>query len=95
VQDFPVLGGTGGVRRRAWDSCQLKCFAEIASGENFRKDRASRLRHRVFRKGRFILERTGKLGCVGCGRCSLHCVAKISILETLRQIADQTVVRDA
>jgi len=95
VQDKPNLDRRSGVRQRRWDSCQLKSFAEVAGGENFREDRSNRLRHRMFRKGKFILERTGKLGCVGCGRCSLHCVAKISILEALQQIADQKVALDA
>jgi formate hydrogenlyase subunit 6/NADH:ubiquinone oxidoreductase subunit I len=95
VQDKPDLNGSSGVRQRRWDSCQLEPFAEVAGGENFREARSSRLRHRIFRKGKFILERTGKIGCVGCGRCSLHCVAKISILETLQQIADQSVALDA
>lgn len=95
IQDKLELDVVSGVRQRTWDSCQLAGFAEVAGGENFRKDRSSRLRHRIFRKGKVILERTGKTGCVGCGRCSLHCVAKISILETLQQIADQTVALDA
>lgn len=95
VQDKPNLDGKSGVRQRQWDSCQLDGFAVVAGGENFRAQRAGRLRHRIFRKGKFILERTGKLGCVGCGRCSQHCVAKISMLETLQQMADQSVTLDA
>ena len=92
VQDKLALDAAGGVRQRMWDSCQLKTFAEVAGGENFREHRASRLRHRMFRKGKYVLERTGKLGCVGCGRCIKHCVAAISILEAFRQIADQAEV---
>jgi ferredoxin len=83
------LDATSGVRRRSWDSCQLKVFAEVAGGENFREHRASRNRHRVFRKGKYILARTGETGCVGCGRCSRHCVANISILETFQQVAGE------
>ena len=48
----------------------------------------------MFRKGKFVLERTGRLGCVGCGRCSVHCVAKISILEGFQQIADEAVAME-
>ncbi len=95
VQDKLALDAAGGNRQRKWDSCQLKVFAEVAGGENFREHRASRLRHRMFRKGKFILERTGKLGCVGCGRCSLHCVVAISILEAFQQIADQAIVTES
>jgi len=89
VQDKLNLDAASGVRQRRWDSCQVKCFAQVAGGENFREHRSSRLRHRMFRKGKFILARTGKTGCVGCGRCSRHCVAKISILEAFQQIADE------
>jgi ferredoxin len=92
VQDKLNLDTVSGTRRRMWDSCQLKVFAEVAGGENFREHRASRLRHRMFRKGKFIHERTGKLGCVGCGRCSKHCVANISILEAFQQIGDEAEV---
>ena len=79
----------GGQRQRSWDGCQLKSFAAVAGGENFREHRASRLRHRMFRKGKYMLEAFGKMGCVGCGRCIRVCVAKISILETFQQIAGE------
>ncbi len=95
ISDKLDLNLTSGVRQRKWDSCQLGEFAEVAGGENFRENRASRLRHRMFRKGKFVLERTGRTGCVGCGRCSLQCIANISILEAFQQIADQAVEADA
>lgn len=87
VQDELSLDATSGKRTRKWDSCQLTSFAEVAGGENFREETGSRLRHRMFRKGKYILERTGRLGCVGCGRCISACVAGISILEAFQQIA--------
>jgi len=74
-------------RRRRWDSCQLDSFAKVAGGESFRHDRSERLRHRFFRKGKYLLEMYGRRGCVGCGRCDRECVAKISSVETYRQIA--------
>jgi ferredoxin len=88
------VDATSGIRQRKWDSCQLRTFAEVAGGENFREHRASRLRHRMFRKGKQILERTGRLGCVGCGRCIKHCVANISILEAFQQIGEGAVVEN-
>ena len=93
VQDKLNIDTVSGQRVRSWDSCQLRVFAEVAGGENFREHASSRMRHRVFRKGKFIQERTGKLGCVGCGRCSTNCVAKISILEAFQQIADEAKVQ--
>jgi formate hydrogenlyase subunit 6/NADH:ubiquinone oxidoreductase subunit I len=41
----------------------------------------------MFRKGKYILEQTGRVGCVGCGRCDRACIAAISIRETFVQIA--------
>jgi len=78
---------SSGCRTRRYDSCQLDPFAEVAGGENFREERSSRLRHRMFRKGKYILEQTGRPGCVGCGRCERACVAGISIKDTYVQIA--------
>jgi sulfhydrogenase subunit beta (sulfur reductase) len=89
VEDKLNIDATSGRRERVWDSCQLKVFAQVAGGENFREHRSSRLRHRMFRKGKYVLARTGETGCVGCGRCSRHCVAAISILEAFQQIAGE------
>jgi sulfhydrogenase subunit beta (sulfur reductase) len=89
VQDKLNIDAVSGNRGRVWDSCQLKVFAEVAGGENFREHRASRTRHRMFRKGKYIFDRTGRTGCVGCGRCIYHCVANISILEAFLQIAGE------
>ncbi|MCX7681527.1 MAG: 4Fe-4S dicluster domain-containing protein [Anaerolineae bacterium] len=75
-----------GERWRCWDSCQLDEFARVAGGENFRKARSARQRHRFMRKGKYLYEKFGELGCVGCGRCIRACVAKISILEGFNAI---------
>jgi len=87
VHDEVSLNLKDGERKRNWDSCQLDEFAEVGTGENFRKRRSERLRHRFFRKGKYILEDYGRMGCVGCGRCDRVCVAKISSVETYNQIA--------
>ncbi len=87
VYEDVAMDLTKGCRVRRYDSCQLDPFATVAGGENFREHRWSRLRHRMFRKGKFILEQTGRPGCVGCGRCERACVAHISIRETFVQIA--------
>ena len=87
VSDKLNLDLQSGERARTMDSCQLDTFAEVAGGENFREQRASRLRHRFFRKAKYILETFGRMGCVGCGRCDRNCVAKINSVETYTQIA--------
>ena len=61
-------------------------FARVAGGENFREARAARQRHRFMRKGKYIYEKFGELGCVGCGRCIRTCVANISIVDGFNTI---------
>jgi sulfhydrogenase subunit beta (sulfur reductase) len=70
-----------GQRLRIWDSCQLPGFATVAGGENFRHARADRQRHRFFRKGKYLTEMFGKVGCVGCGRCVRSCLVDIDPVE--------------
>jgi len=86
VSDEVNMALTEGERLRRWDSCQLDEFARVAGGENFREARAARQRHRFMRKGKYIYEKFGELGCVGCGRCIRTCVADISIVDGFNAI---------
>ncbi len=86
VYDETNMALTEGERVRRWDSCQLDEFARVAGGENFREARAARQRHRFMRKGRYIFEKFGELGCVGCGRCIRACVADINIVDGFNAI---------
>jgi sulfhydrogenase subunit beta (sulfur reductase) len=76
-----------GERARRLDGCMLEAFARVAGGENFRPERADRLRHRIFRKGKYLMEKYGRPACVGCGRCDRVCLVKISAQEIYGQIA--------
>ncbi|MBL7065215.1 MAG: 4Fe-4S dicluster domain-containing protein [Anaerolineae bacterium] len=86
VFDEVNMALTEGERMRQWDSCQLDEFARVAGGENFREARSARQRHRFMRKGKYIYEKFGELGCVGCGRCIRTCVANISIVDGFNAI---------
>jgi len=86
VIDEVDMALTKGERVRHWDSCQLDEFARVAGGENFREKRSARQRHRFMRKGKYIYEKFGELGCVGCGRCIRTCVANISIVDGFNAI---------
>ena len=79
VQDDMALSLKGGERYRRWDACMLGEFAKVASGENFREHKEQRFRHRMYRKGKYLLERYKFLGCVGCGRCGTACLAEIAL----------------
>jgi len=87
VLDEINLDMTTGVRSRVWDACQLTTFAEVAGGENFRHKREGRVRHRVYRKFRYLSDKYAKPFCVGCGRCNRACTAKISIVDMVNEAA--------
>jgi sulfhydrogenase subunit beta (sulfur reductase) len=86
VYDEVELNLKDGERRRRWDSCQLDEFAVVAGGENFREHQASRLRHRFMRKGRYLMEKYGELGCTGCGRCARSCLVDISPVNVFNDL---------
>ncbi len=78
VKDNPDLSLEHGERIRTWDGCLLEDFAKIASGENFRRTKPTRYRHRYFKKGKYLFDRFGFISCVGCGRCSSNCLPDIA-----------------
>ena len=80
-----------GHRERTWDSCQFETFAKVAGGENFREERSDRQRHRYSRKFKFPLDKFYRFFCTGCGRCTRTCMAGISLKETLKTLAKETV----
>lgn len=86
VYDEVELNLQDGERRRRWDSCQLDEFASVAGGENFRERQAARLRHRFMRKGRYLHEKYGELGCTGCGRCARSCLVDISPVDVFNDL---------
>jgi ferredoxin len=67
-----------GRRYRMWDGCMLEGFTRIAGDHNFRERPWQRYRHRYMRKGKYIFDKLGELGCVGCGRCVRACTARIA-----------------
>jgi sulfhydrogenase subunit beta (sulfur reductase) len=86
VQDVASLDGAEGARVRSWHGCQVPGFSKVAGGHDFRPSRTEQLRYRVFRKGKYMPERYGMVGCTGCGRCFKHCPTHISIRDIFRQV---------
>ncbi|HZJ03295.1 MAG TPA: 4Fe-4S dicluster domain-containing protein [Thermoleophilia bacterium] len=93
VHDDVNLDLQSGRRRRHWDSCQLEEFAMVGTGESFRQPRNLRVKHRFNHKGRYLMERYGVPGCVGCGRCARDCLVGISPIEVFNQLKGQPVER--
>lgn len=89
IRDELNLDMATGVRYRVWDSCQTEPFAKVAGGENFRKSRLARQRHRYYRKFSYPFAKFFRFFCTGCGRCSRACMAGIKLKETLTSLISQ------
>ncbi|HHJ53766.1 MAG TPA: hypothetical protein ENJ89_11270 [Caldithrix abyssi] len=87
-RDEVELDIDSGKRQRFWDGCMLNHFAEVAGGEDFRDKLHLRTRHRLFRKFKYITEKSGTIFCVGCGRCTKYCPADISLVEIINSLVD-------
>jgi ferredoxin len=80
IQDDVGWDFIKGKRQRAWDGCLLDGFTKVAGDHEFRKKRSDRFRHRLYRKGKYVLEKLGSKipACVGCGRCIDACLPDIA-----------------
>lgn len=79
-----------GRRKRRWDSCLFKSYAQVAGGVNFRAQRSSRIKNRYFHKERSFVTQYGRSSCVGCGRCRVLCPAKIDIVKNINELRSET-----
>ncbi|MCE1245719.1 MAG: 4Fe-4S dicluster domain-containing protein [Firmicutes bacterium] len=91
MEDFNRFNLSEGERVRIWDSCQLFDFAEVAMGENFRRDREARLKWRIYHKLAYWPEQFGTLGCTGCGRCAHYCMADIDMTRSMAEIRGESI----
>ncbi|MDD5408808.1 MAG: 4Fe-4S dicluster domain-containing protein [Candidatus Omnitrophica bacterium] len=86
TQDELELSLDKGVRSRVWNSCQMDDFAKVAGGEDFRKGRDNRQKHRYYRKFKYPVDKFNRYFCTGCGRCTRTCMADISLIETVNSL---------
>jgi sulfhydrogenase subunit beta (sulfur reductase) len=79
VQDDVSWDLKTGQRMREWDGCLLDGFTKVAPAHEFRKARADRFRHRLYRKATYVPQKIGgQIACVGCGRCVAACLPDIA-----------------
>ncbi|MHC4130767.1 MAG: 4Fe-4S dicluster domain-containing protein [Planctomycetota bacterium] len=79
VQDEVDWDLKSGKRCRAWDGCLLDGFTKVAGDHEFRKNRADRFRHRLYRKAKYVpFKIDGEIACIGCGRCVGACLPDIA-----------------
>jgi ferredoxin len=81
--------GDAGERIRRWDHCILAGFTREASGHNPRAEKAQRFKRRFFHKLSYqYLEREGRPGCVGCGRCLTTCMMGVDMAAVLMRFRE-------
>ncbi len=85
IVDEPGCQGCG-KRVRNWDSCQFAVYSLEASGHNPRPSSRERVRNRVLDKLAYVEQKTGLLGCVGCGRCVRACPVNIDLREIIAEV---------
>lgn len=76
-----------GYRARVWDSCHFEGYSRLAGGPNPRKSRDKRRERCIFHKFSWqYVERMGRHGCVGCGRCVITCMGYVHMPQTVWEI---------
>jgi len=79
-------------RQRLRDNCVLAGFVRQAGGAYPRASCGERCLTRFFHKLSWqFVERTGALGCTGCGRCAVVCLAGIGIDRVSAMMTEQLV----
>ena len=73
-------------RSRNIDSCQFASFSLMAGGGNPRPLHRQHFIHRFNHKFYHFKERQGFYACTGCGRCTIACLGKIDIRQTLKSV---------
>ena len=64
-------------------------FAKVAGGEDFRKGRDARQRHRYYRKFKYPVDKFNRYFCTGCGRCTRTCMADINLIDTVNALLSE------
>jgi len=88
IKEDVELSSNSGSRSRWWDGCQLEPFAVVATGENFRKTPESRVRHRMYRKFKYLVPKYGSPFCTGCGRCTFQCLVHINPAQVCNDLLE-------
>jgi len=79
-------------RRRLRDNCMLAGFVRQAGGAYPRASCGERCHTRFFHKLSWqFVQRTGAMGCTGCGRCALVCLSGIGIDRVSALMTDELV----
>ncbi len=85
IQDEVCPGGAI-ERYRVRDSCQFCDFTKMGHGHNPRPGKKERVRQRLSHKFKYMPERSGISGCVGCGRCIHLCPVNTDTRKIIAEV---------
>jgi len=86
---FDIVDETGrdrGQRVRHWDSCLFPVYSQETSGHNPRSTGRERTRQRIMHKFNYFPKNSGRIACVGCGRCIAYCPVNFDIRQAIEEI---------
>jgi ferredoxin len=86
---FDIVDETGrdrGQRVRHWDSCLFPIYSQETSGHNPRPTGRERTRQRIMHKFNYFPKNSGRIACVGCGRCIIYCPVNFDIRQAIEEI---------
>ncbi|MBD3309855.1 hypothetical protein GF351_01405, partial [Candidatus Woesearchaeota archaeon] len=86
VDDEVNIDLKSGKRVRDWHFCYLKDFTRVAGDHVFRDEPEKRYRNRFYCKLKYLRDKYGKQGCVGCGRCIDICPAELDFIENVNDL---------
>jgi sulfhydrogenase subunit beta (sulfur reductase) len=78
-------GLSKGERLRIWDCCSFSDFTKMASHQP-RLGRHARYRQRIMHKFSYCPDNSGKVACVGDGRCVRHCPYGVDVCEAIERL---------
>ena len=78
-----------GKRIRVWDTCMSWLFTQHTSGHNPRSRKKDRVRQRFMHKFKYMPDKFGVIGCVGCGRCTSKCPVNIDVRSVVNSMDEQ------
>ncbi len=78
-----------GQRIRVWDTCMSWLFTQHTSGHNPRGAKKDRVRQRFMHKFKYMPDKFGVIGCVGCGRCTSKCPVNIDVRSVVNSMNEQ------
>ncbi len=89
VSERVEMNFSAGAKVKQLYSCNIRDFAEVAGGHNFRPEPETRLKYRYYPQHRGFVEIYDEPKCAGCNRCGRTCLAGINPVDVIRDLQEE------